>query len=95
MDCFRKSVVTRKPHVCFGCAIEYAPKTEMERFSVADNGTIFSGYTCPVCQEYVRRYFSYGDEYGYSELRSNDIELWELLKTEMEDENGYTRILPV
>ena len=78
-----KEVNTRKAHRCFGCAKEYPEKSKMIYSSYADGGTVQSNYWCPVCVEYMHRYFESGDEIGYSDIYSNDREGWEKLKAEL------------
>jgi ferredoxin len=76
---------TRKPHRCFGCGKEYSPGTKMVSAAYADGGTVDSCYWCSTCQEYMRRYFKYGDETGYGEIYANDREGWNKLDQELND----------
>lgn len=78
------TVKTRKPHYCFGCALEYEPGTNMINAAYADGGTVDSCYWCETCTEYMYRYFGLGDETGYGEIRSNDKETWESIRHELE-----------
>jgi hypothetical protein len=73
----------RKPHRCFGCGKEYPVGTEMVNSAYADGGTVSSCYWCKTCQEYMRRYFEYGDETGYGEIYGNDREGWEEINAEL------------
>ena len=69
----RKMVITRKPHVCFGCGRSFPPKTKMERSAVVDCG-IWTCYLCETCID-ASQELDYGDEYGFSELRERALEI--------------------
>lgn len=73
-DCIgRKIVVTRKPHVCFGCGREFPPRTHMERSCVVD-GSAWTCYLCHSCQT-ASQELDWDDEYGFSELRERALEI--------------------
>ena len=71
----RQNVTTRKPHVCFGCGREFKPGTRMERSFVIDDRP----WICYLCQTCIRveGNLQYGDEFGFSELRTDALELEE------------------
>lgn len=77
----------RKPHRCFGCGKVYPPGTQMANAAYADDGSVDSCYWCETCEEYMHRYFEYGDETGPGEIYANDPEQWERLKAELEAPN--------
>lgn len=80
-----QKIKTRKPHICFGCGQKYPAGTMMTSAAYADSGTVDGCYWCQTCEEYMSRYFEFGDETGYGEIRSNDREGWEALKKELEE----------
>lgn len=78
-----KTVSIRKPHRCFGCAKEYVPPLNMVRAAYVDSGSVSTEYWCKTCEEYMSRYFEYGDETGYGELYGEDRECWNRLNEEL------------
>ena len=81
------SVKIRKPHRCFGCGKEYQSGSAMTNAAYTNNGTIHTAYWCPVCAEYMNRYFQFGEECSYRDIYDNDRQGWESLKSEMESKN--------
>jgi len=75
---------TRKPHKCFGCYKTYPAGTKMAYAAYADGGTVQDCYWCETCQEYMRRYFEYGDETCCGEIFASDPDGWNALKAELE-----------
>ena len=69
----RKIVLTRKPHVCFGCGREFSKGTKMERSCVVDCRTARTDYLCITCVDITSR-MRWGDEFGFSELREEALE---------------------
>lgn len=63
----RKTVKTRKDHVCFGCGRNFPKGALMERSCVIDN-SIWACYLCPTCQK-ISASLKYGDEFGFGDLR--------------------------
>lgn len=54
MDCLDiKFVKVKKRRQCFGCLRWFDPNTKMRREVYADNGNIYSIYTCKVCVDYL------------------------------------------
>lgn len=74
-----KMVKTRKPHVCFGCGRKFSPPTKMFAAACADYGRVDSYYLCETCDK-VTKNMEYGDEFGFSDLRDEALE--------MEKQNG-------
>lgn len=62
-----KKVITRKPHICFGCGRKFDPPANMISAACADCGIVYSYYLCETCDEIVSD-MQYGDEYGYGDL---------------------------
>lgn len=54
-----EKVITRKPHKCWGCAVEYPKKSKMERTTSKDGGEIMSVYWCESCLSYMGTLPSY------------------------------------
>ncbi|HBG21971.1 MAG TPA: hypothetical protein DDW83_01805 [Peptococcaceae bacterium] len=79
-----QEVKTRKPHKCWGCDKEYPAGTQMISAAYADGGTVFGGYWCKTCQEYMHRHFESGDECEQGEIYENDPDGWEAIKAERE-----------
>lgn len=75
---------TRKPHRCFGCGKVYPAGSKMIHAAYTDGGRADSCYWCETCNEYMNRFFEYGDEVGPGEIYDNDPEGWDALKAEME-----------
>lgn len=68
-----KYVVTRKPHVCFGCGRKFPEKTKMAVSTIKD-GDLWDCYLCPTCLEITSK-MRYDDEFGFSELREEALKL--------------------
>ncbi len=50
IDCLdRRIVKIRKKRQCFGCLRHFEKGQELERASYADEGTVYSLYTCQTC----------------------------------------------
>lgn len=69
----RRIIKTRKPHICFGCGREFPSGSTMERSCVVD-GTLWTCYLCATCQV-VSSELSWGDEYGFGDLRERALEI--------------------
>ncbi|QNO18984.1 hypothetical protein [Caproicibacterium amylolyticum] len=76
---------TRKPHRCFGCGKTYPAGSQMVNAAYEDDGSVDSCYWCKTCQEYMHRYFEYGDETDFGEIFANDPDGWNTLRAEMEE----------
>lgn len=61
-----KLVRTRKPHKCWGCAVEYPKGTEMHSICVADGGEMSSYHYCKVCEAYYAKFVPAWDDEGYA-----------------------------
>lgn len=68
----RKIVLTRKPHICFGCGREFPKGTSMEKGCVVDGGA-WTCYLCQTCIDIVSK-MRYDDEFGYGDLREEALE---------------------
>lgn len=69
----RKTLKTRRPHDCFGCAREFPAGTIMLREGVKDGGIVFTAYLCESCQA-VMSNFNFGDEFGFGELLDDALD---------------------
>jgi len=71
-----KTVKTRKPHRCFGCAKIY-PAGWLMRFntSVGEDG-FCSTYFCSVCQE-IWDSIHKNDPFAYESITEGDLFFWE------------------
>ena len=68
-----KIVLTRTPHICFGCGREFLKGTNRERSCVVDGGCAWTCYLCPTCTD-IRSEMRYDDEFGYADLREEALE---------------------
>jgi len=48
-----KHVITKKPHECWGCGGTIPIGRKVERQSQADEGRVFSVYTCEICDMFM------------------------------------------
>lgn len=64
-----KYVKTRKPHKCFGCAREFPKGSILKREAVAEDGTVFTAYMCPDCEDYLQSGDYSGEEIYFGQLR--------------------------
>lgn len=69
----RKVVLTRKPHICFGCGREFPKGTKMERSCVVDSGEAWTCYLCQTCID-ISKEMRYNDEFCYGDLREEALE---------------------
>ena len=67
------AVITRKPHICFGCGRKFQPPCKMISAACADGGTVFSYYLCETCNK-ISSEMHYGDEYGVGDFRDEALE---------------------
>lgn len=81
----QKNVITRKPHVCFGCGREFSKGTHM-RFEVWKDVDINSAYLCEMCQCVIREILSeeHYFEYGFGDLRESALEYESKIRQEVE-----------
>ena len=78
-----KTVVTRKPHKCWGCAEIYEKGSTMRYNTYADEGSMHSAYWCETCDHIIKNWYNHWDlEDGIKEgsIKSNDIGFWESTK---------------
>lgn len=75
-----KYVKTRKPHKCFGCAREYPKGSILNREAVEDDGTVFTAYMCPECEDYLNSGDYSGDEFCFGQLYEAVIEYRQIRK---------------
>lgn len=68
-----KSVIIRKPHVCFGCGRSFDPPTRMTSAAYADGGTVDSYYLCETCTA-IASEMGFDDEFGFGDLRDEALE---------------------
>lgn len=64
-----KYVKTRKAHKCFGCAREFPAGSILKREAVEYDGTVFTAYMCPTCEDYLDSGDYTGDEFCFGDLR--------------------------
>lgn len=69
-----KYVITRTPHICFGCGRNILSPARMASIAYADGGTVQSYYLCETCDTIVSR-MRWDDEYGFGELREEALEM--------------------
>ena len=67
-------VITRKPHICFGCAREFPKGTKMELSCIVDGGTLWTCYLCPTCMKLTQK-MRYDDEYGCGDLLKDALKM--------------------
>ena len=67
----RRTVRTRKDHVCFGCGRNFPKGTSMECSFVVDDRP-WTCYLCATCQK-ISASLKYGDEYGFGDLREDAL----------------------
>ena len=75
-----KYVKTRKPHKCFGCAREYPKGSTLNREAIEDDGTVFTAYMCPECEDYLNSGDYSGDEFCFGQLYEAVIEYRQIRK---------------
>ena len=86
-----KNVVTRKAHLCHGCAISYPAKTEMKYTTSVDGGEISSAYWCKTCDDVINDtydYFDLQDGIKFGEVKDNDIAYWKGVHWKYTNEEG-------
>jgi len=69
-----KYVLTRKPHKCWGCTLEFPLGTAMQAVTSKDGGEIGTVYWCEKCQSFMNTLDSYYMQVGfaYGELAQDD-----------------------
>ena len=78
--CIReKTVITRKPHRCFGCGRRIKPGTKTLCTVDVDGGEVFNCYFCDTCVEVIRN-MEYPDEFFEGDLEEDARELEEAKK---------------
>jgi len=76
-----KTVVTRKPCKCWGCAREFPKGTKMDRVTCVDGGEIFAVKWCATCQQWLNENDDgEGVEFGF--LRGEED--WQKLRKELD-----------
>ncbi len=84
-----KSVKTRKPHRCWGCRGEIIAGSVAQYQVTVDSGEFLTAYYCAVCIEYMSRLIFDGDDgICEGELKENDPEGWEAVRSMVEQEGG-------
>ena len=66
-----KTVMTRKPHNCWGCTKELPAGSEMVYSTSVDQGEFTSAYWCDDCEEVLKdlEYWQLEDGFAFGELR--------------------------
>ncbi|WP_342532663.1 hypothetical protein MHB40_14515 [Lysinibacillus sp. FSL K6-0057] len=75
-----KTVNTRKPHLCHGCAKSYGSGTKMRYTTSVDEGEITSAYWCKTCEVLIDKtydYFDLQDGIEFGSVRDGDVQAWE------------------
>lgn len=82
-------IKTRKAHRCFGCCRDF-PKGAMLTSATFKDGSIYTLYTCDVCEAVFAEWWIGDQQAGYCEgdLRYNDKEAWEEQRLAIEGEGG-------
>lgn len=85
-----KTVTTRKPHRCWGCAREFPAGTKLTLIESVDGGEWYRGYWCPVCEAVWDNGRYYRDDEGVSfgELKREDNS-WEETRVAIEGEDSH------
>jgi hypothetical protein len=79
-----KKVKIRKPATCFGCGRTF-PKGMILRKVTSVGGSGFStSKWCRVCDEYWATFMTMDDEITMGELKSEDPDRWEIIRSEVE-----------
>ena len=79
-----KDVIIRKEQKCFGCDRLFPKGTKLQRITQTDAGEIYSLYFCKTCQTYWDRYMDSDSQINNGELCTDDKELWEKTRQEVE-----------
>ena len=66
-----KVVLTKKPHVCFGCNRKFDAGTSMQYDTIADGGCVYSTYLCPTCRKIIDGYIRNNSAEG--EIAEGDL----------------------
>lgn len=78
-----KKVITRKSHLCHGCATSYPSKSEMRYTTSVDAGEIGSAYWCKTCDEVISQtydHYDLQDGIQFGSVKDGDIAYWEGVK---------------
>jgi hypothetical protein len=67
-----KTVITRKKHRCNACERVFPEGTQMNVQRIADEGTIYSWYSCRTCQALMSKFSDQFDD-GYGGFESGCI----------------------
>ncbi len=68
----QKTVVTIKPHNCWGCASNFPKKTRMEIITNIVDGKFTRSYWCNNCAEFYKRMEDKGDGIFYGEFKGEE-----------------------
>jgi len=79
------TVVTRKPHRCWGCGRRFPAKTEMTAVASKDMGSLTTDYWCETCESFMAAACHADDRFGDGDLRHNDEAEWEAHRAKVED----------
>lgn len=79
-----KIVTTRKEHRCYGCTRKFPKNSRLQVITSVDNGEVRRVYWCDTCRSYCLKYMESDDLIMYGELKGEDPEGWENVRTEVE-----------
>lgn len=82
MECWIKTVKTRKQHRCWGCGETYPSGSEMTYSSSVDGDCWMHAYWCRICRALMVSldYWETEDGFGPKELKAMYPEEWEKFK---------------
>lgn len=78
-----KTVTTRKPCVCFGCAREIPAGSRVNKIARSEFGEFIASNWCQVCDAYWTKYMDHHDEIMMGDLRDGNE--WEEMRRAIED----------
>lgn len=79
-----KDVKIRKDRCCWGCARKFETGSTLNVIKSVDSDGFNSVYWCKPCSSYWSKYMETGDEIGFGELKSENPELWEEVRQNVE-----------
>ena len=82
----QKTVTIRKPCRCFGCSREFQKGSRLQKITAVDQGEFLHSAWCEVCQEYWSQCMENDDEINEGGLKSEDPEVWESIRKEVEED---------
>jgi hypothetical protein len=85
LDILEQKVVTiRKQCKCRGCGRTFERGARLEKLTVVEDGVFMRTAWCNVCKEYWSLYMEDGEGIGEGDLKSEDPETWEDVRSDLE-----------